>query len=117
MLKVEKSKYDHKIFSTGDSSNSLETEGGYFAYVPNTDINMTDSYAYISDSLMLVVWNKEKIGFRCSHQASINLQKSKRGTNVYSVKIADEIVWVTSEEFKKYNLIEYSVPKSKFKGK
>ena len=80
-------------------------------------IERSNQFAYVSDGFGLVVINKNKKGFRCSDEACKNLSKSKAGLDVYSVKIDDEILWVSDNEFKRYNLVEYSIPKNEFKGK
>ena len=71
-------------------------------------IIMSEKKAYVSRPMHFVILNDEK-GYRVSKEAEALLDESASGTNVYSVKLNDEIIWVSDNEFKKYGMKEEEV--------
>lgn len=71
---------------------------------------MSDLYASLHLPMHSVILNGNGIGFRCSKDAVLNLKNSSSGTDVYSIMVLGEIIWVSGDEFHKYNLVEYPIP-------
>ncbi len=80
------------------------------------NLKMSKSFAYLDSPMMLIVKNNKKIGYRCSIGAFRELNRGKLGSSLYSVKVDDEVIWVSVDEFKENNLIEHPIPWDRFKG-
>ena len=67
-------------------------------------------YAFVEGPNHLVILNTNKKGYRCSLESVKCLKKSISGSDVYSVTIDGEIIWVSVPEFNENNLTETPVP-------
>ena len=70
---------------------------------------MSNKYAYSKLPLHLVILNDEQKGNKVTEKAKINLEKSRGGNDVYSVRYKNDIIWVSDEEFKEYDFKELPV--------
>ena len=74
-------------------------------------LKMSKMYAYPKRPLFLVIINSKKIGFRLSMKAKAELVENGSGGNsIYSIKVDEEIIWVSNKEFKENNFIEFPIP-------
>lgn len=70
-------------------------------------MEMSKYHAYVKLPLHFVILNDNGIGYRVTQKA---IKSIIEDLDFYSVKLNDEIIWVSNEEFEENNLTEFEIP-------
>lgn len=73
------------------------------------NIIITDKRATTGGPFKLIVFTERMCGFRCSEQAVYDLEYNY-GNNTISTVYDCEIVWVSIDEFRDHELVEFEIP-------